>query len=428
MGGAAIMPPWPEILSKYNILLSQSHSLSMTLAAAHQASTVAQGNPWTEFIHHLRTQPTVDVLRAENDAVRHLATHMDTGGSLGVLGHAAGAGPRGRLGGHPEYSDVLREYEGIRDWKSRVEVDQEEPEDWEPGFDGDGAEMGEDAPCGGQSNDSDEEEELEEPLSYARAEVIEDVDHKHLGGFDAFTPTTTCVLFDALPRLHGLLKLIFDSNIGIPATEILHFDASGSIVTYPYLLLAHPKSVSIALALASGKPSTLARDPRTSSGSVPQANARQEPDGQVQAPSPSADGLYSWQEAFAPLVEGAFDHAEAAGTHAHLLRAIGFFLVGDCEVPLFKVALTRQSLCTTGYAVQFVARVTNASRRDLPRDSGATYELQHCDGGTAFERVLGTDTDVKCRGVSTSAYISNKQTYNSVWSDQSTSFIGPKPR
>ncbi|KAH9933589.1 uncharacterized protein BXZ73DRAFT_46207 [Epithele typhae] len=202
MGGAAIMPPWPEILSKYNILLSQSHSLSMSLAAAHQASTAAQGNPYErialaprgplsdaqvdgEFIHHLRTQPTVDVLRAENDAVRHLAGHMDTKGSLGVLGHAAGAGPRGRLGGHPEYEDVLRECEEIRvehdlrveratravellreryDWKSRVEVDQEEPEDWEPGFGGDGAETGEDTPSGGQSNDSEEEEELEEVL------------------------------------------------------------------------------------------------------------------------------------------------------------------------------------------------------------------------------------------------------------------------
>ncbi|KAH9915430.1 uncharacterized protein BXZ73DRAFT_106159 [Epithele typhae] len=34
----------PIILSKYNILLSQSHGLPMTLSAAHQASAAALGN------------------------------------------------------------------------------------------------------------------------------------------------------------------------------------------------------------------------------------------------------------------------------------------------------------------------------------------------------------------------------------------------
>ncbi|KAH9915428.1 uncharacterized protein BXZ73DRAFT_106157 [Epithele typhae] len=198
MGGANLMPPWPEILSKYNILLSQSHSLSMTLSAAHQASTAAQGNPYEkivlapraplsdaqvdgEFIHHLRTQPTLDVLRAENDAVRHLAACMHTKGSLGVLGLAPVVGPRGR--GHPEYEDVLRGCEQIRvehdlrveratravqllrdryEWKLRVEVEEEEPEDWEPGFGGGGAEVsGGNTPGWVQSNGNEEEEELE---------------------------------------------------------------------------------------------------------------------------------------------------------------------------------------------------------------------------------------------------------------------------
>ncbi|OJT06001.1 hypothetical protein TRAPUB_3188 [Trametes pubescens] len=207
MGGQAVMPAWPDILSKYNILLSQSHSISMSLLAAHQAATNAQGNPYEKIALHprvpltdaqldndliplLRNQQTTDVLRVENETVRHLAEHMEIKGSLGVLGHAP------RPGGKPvEYDDVLRECEQIRvehdqrveratravtllrekyDWKARVEVEQEEPEelDWDPRDAQEGLstgaapseEGGSESPSGRQSNDSEEEEELEEVL------------------------------------------------------------------------------------------------------------------------------------------------------------------------------------------------------------------------------------------------------------------------
>ncbi|RPD79577.1 hypothetical protein L226DRAFT_531336 [Lentinus tigrinus ALCF2SS1-7] len=203
MGGQNVMPAWPDILSKYNILLSQSHNLSMSLLAAHQASTATLGNPYEKIALHprvpltdaqldneliplLRNQQTTDVLRYENDTVRHLAEHMETKGSLGVLGHAPRPG-----GKHPEYDDVLRECEQIRaehdarveratravtmlrekyDWKARVAVEQEEPEelDWDPRLPGGGPAPSEgesaETPSGRQSSDSDEEEELEEVL------------------------------------------------------------------------------------------------------------------------------------------------------------------------------------------------------------------------------------------------------------------------
>ncbi|KAI0655041.1 hypothetical protein C8Q70DRAFT_924718 [Cubamyces menziesii] len=207
MGGQPVMPAWPDILSKYNILLSQSHNLSMSLLAAHQAGTSTQGNPFEKIALHprvpltdaqldneliplLRNQQTTDVLRYENETVRHLAEHMETKGSLGVLGHAPRPG-----GKHVEYDDVLRECEQIQvehdqrveratravtllrdkyDWKARVEVEQEEPEelDWDPRIPDGATEVvpapepseGTDTPSGRQSNDSEEEEELEEVL------------------------------------------------------------------------------------------------------------------------------------------------------------------------------------------------------------------------------------------------------------------------
>ncbi|KAI0746289.1 hypothetical protein C8Q80DRAFT_1174380 [Daedaleopsis nitida] len=198
MGGQNVMPAWPDILTRYNILLSQSHNLSMSLLAAHQASTATLGNPYekislhprvplsdaqldNELIPLLRNQQTTDVLSTENETVRHLAEHMDTKGSLGVLGHAPRPG-----GKHPEYEDVLRECEQIRvehdlrveratravtllrekyDWKARVEVEQEEPEelDWDPRPSGSEA-GGMGVEPSEESNDSEEEEELENVL------------------------------------------------------------------------------------------------------------------------------------------------------------------------------------------------------------------------------------------------------------------------
>ncbi|KAF7369078.1 hypothetical protein MVEN_00234700 [Mycena venus] len=182
-GNTNYMPAWPDILSKYNMLLSQTHNFSTALAApaAVQLSFAAngvptlgrpQGNPYeglalhpskamtdaqldTEAIPLLRNQQTTDVLRMENDTVRRLASHMTTRGSLGVLGAvlpppALGVAPR-----KPEYEDVIGECDAIRaahdqrvdravravamlrdkfELRQRVEVEVEEPEElsWDP--------------------------------------------------------------------------------------------------------------------------------------------------------------------------------------------------------------------------------------------------------------------------------------------------------
>ncbi|TFY57698.1 hypothetical protein EVJ58_g6871 [Rhodofomes roseus] len=169
MGG--YMPAWPEILSKYTILLSQSHNLSHSLLgplhSSASGSSSAPGNVYEKLALHssipmtdsqmdneliplLRNQQTTDVLKLETDIVRHLAEHMETKGSLGVMTqNGRGTGPYAK---RTEYDDVLRECEQIRvehderidravravamlrekyDWKARVEVDQEEPEEIE---------------------------------------------------------------------------------------------------------------------------------------------------------------------------------------------------------------------------------------------------------------------------------------------------------
>jgi len=216
MGGQNVMPAWPDILSKYNILLSQSHNLSTSLVALHQTVGGKAQNPFerlalhpkhgmtdaqldNELIPLLRNQQTTDVLRIENETVKHLSEHMRTKGSLGVLSATTASGP-GRLESlkRTTYDDVLAECEQIRvehdlrveravravtmlrdkyDWKARVEVDQEEPEEleWDPLFQGDtqtqstGDAMiidgqGRNSPDGGRSNDTEDEEELEEVL------------------------------------------------------------------------------------------------------------------------------------------------------------------------------------------------------------------------------------------------------------------------
>lgn len=219
-GGHHAMPAWPDILSKYNILLSQSHNLSTSLVGHSQSMGTgigqSSGSPYEKLVVHpgvamtdsqldneliplLRNQQTTDVLRLENETVRHLSEHMATKGSLGVLTQAGRPGGQ-HQGKRTEYDDVLRECEQIRDehdsrveravravamlrekydWKARVAVDQEEPEELEwdlrgpaqptelvGGAPGNASEVGEsgDSQDGAQSNDSDEEEELEEVL------------------------------------------------------------------------------------------------------------------------------------------------------------------------------------------------------------------------------------------------------------------------
>lgn len=223
-GGYNAMPAWPDILSKYTMLLSQSHNLSMSLVNTYAAirangqgpSHAPPPNPYERLALHpsmvmsdaqldneviplLRNQQTTDVLKLENETVRHLAEHMVTRGSLGVLAMPPqGSGPQRAMdmdaGRKAEYSDVLAECEQIKmehderierainavvrlrsekyEWKVRVEVEQEEPEEleWDPRFGtqtglGDAAQGSHDKMrVDEESNDSEEEEELEEVL------------------------------------------------------------------------------------------------------------------------------------------------------------------------------------------------------------------------------------------------------------------------
>lgn len=207
-----VMPPWPDILSKYNILLSQTHSFSSSLVSPIHGSVKVNGsaptdnsNPYEKIALHprsgmpdsqldndviplLRNQQTLDVLKMENDTVRRLSEHMQTRGSLGVLGGPpAPSIQQSRFGAipkKPEYEDVLAECNEIRaahdarvdravravtmlrekfDWRQRVEVEVEEPEelDWDPRFQngpgGDG--MGPmDVDMDAESSDEDEVE------------------------------------------------------------------------------------------------------------------------------------------------------------------------------------------------------------------------------------------------------------------------------
>ncbi|KAJ7319076.1 hypothetical protein DFH08DRAFT_394391 [Mycena albidolilacea] len=182
-GNTNYMPAWPDILSKYNMLLSQTHNFSTALAApaaaqlsfsANGVPTLArpQGNPYeglalhpakamtdaqldTEAIPLLRNQQTTDVLRMENDTVRRLASHMATRGSLGVLGAVVPPPSLGVAPRKPEYEDVITECDAIRaahdqrveravravamlrdkfELRQRVQVEVEEPEEltWDP--------------------------------------------------------------------------------------------------------------------------------------------------------------------------------------------------------------------------------------------------------------------------------------------------------
>ncbi|KAH7915548.1 hypothetical protein BJ138DRAFT_57749 [Hygrophoropsis aurantiaca] len=171
VGGQNVMPSWPDVLSKYNVILSQTHSFSTSLVSPPTQSQQKTGtSPYerialhpsigmtdtqldNELIPLLRNQQTTDVLRMENDTVRRLAQCMVTRGAIQTSGiqNSQSAGPVSRV----THEDVLRECEEIRgahdrrveravravtmlkdkfEWKQRVEVEVEEPEEleWDP--------------------------------------------------------------------------------------------------------------------------------------------------------------------------------------------------------------------------------------------------------------------------------------------------------
>jgi hypothetical protein len=184
-GGAGAMPSWPDILSKYNVLLSQSLNLSVGLVGAGTSTSSdivggvgvgPGGNQFTRIALHpsgpltdtaldndliplLRNQQTTEVLRLENETVRRLGERMQTRGIAGVLGVPSSSHlPGTTLDGErekPTYPQVISDLTDIRnahdarvdrairavtmlrekyDWKARVEVEVEEPEEleWDP--------------------------------------------------------------------------------------------------------------------------------------------------------------------------------------------------------------------------------------------------------------------------------------------------------
>ena len=202
--GQNVMPQWPTILTRYNILLSQTHSLSTSLAATLPKASVnifeslalhpTLGLTDAQFdagiIPFLRNLQTTEVLRMENETVRRMSEHTQTGGTLGIVAGVSKA----------SQEDVVRECDQIKlehderveraikavamlrekyDWKVRVMVEQEEPEelDWDPriqqqtmareeeglssGSESSGPSAMDD---GEESNDSEEEKETENAL------------------------------------------------------------------------------------------------------------------------------------------------------------------------------------------------------------------------------------------------------------------------
>lgn len=221
VGGQNVMPPWPDILSKYNVMLSQTHNFYTSLVtspstsqpfssqtqakipyekiALHPSVDMTDMQFDNEVIPLLRNQQTMDVLQQENATVRRLAECMVTRGAITTNGllsqsqpptHGFGSGRNQRV----THEDVLRECTEIRDahdrrvdravravrmlrdkydWKQRVEVEVEEPEEleWDPRLPqrnveiAKGAENGTDADLDAVGQSSDEEDLVEGELA-----------------------------------------------------------------------------------------------------------------------------------------------------------------------------------------------------------------------------------------------------------------------
>lgn len=176
VGGQNAMPAWPDILSKYNAILTQTHSFSQSLVSPQAQSQIAQAQARAahsvyerialqpsigmtdaqldnDLIPLLRNQQTTDVLNMETATVRRLAECMTTRGAIATNGIQANDPIA--TGARVTHEDVLLECETIRsmhdhrieravravtmlrdkfEWKQRVEVEVEEPEEleWDP--------------------------------------------------------------------------------------------------------------------------------------------------------------------------------------------------------------------------------------------------------------------------------------------------------
>ncbi|KIJ56363.1 hypothetical protein M422DRAFT_63229 [Sphaerobolus stellatus SS14] len=163
--GVPAMPPWPDILARYNLLLSQMHSLSASLsfvATQQQQQQLEPGqkppqNPLQKLSLHpgislaeqqldhgvaplLRNQPTVQVLKEEDATVRRLSKVLKHSTPEGV---PAMAGPEGCQRVVLECAEIKRQHDArveraakavqlLREryeWRARVEAPEPEPED-----------------------------------------------------------------------------------------------------------------------------------------------------------------------------------------------------------------------------------------------------------------------------------------------------------
>ncbi|KAG0697871.1 hypothetical protein DFH29DRAFT_129764 [Suillus ampliporus] len=176
VGGQNAMPAWPDILSKYNVILSQTHSFSQSLSSPQAQSQLIQAQVRASSIMYekialhpsvgmtdaqldndliplLRNQQTTDVLNMETATVRRLAECMATRGAIATTGIQTNH--PSVTSGRVTHEDVLHECDEIRsahdhrveravravmmlrdkfEWKQRVEVEVEEPEEleWDP--------------------------------------------------------------------------------------------------------------------------------------------------------------------------------------------------------------------------------------------------------------------------------------------------------
>lgn len=145
---------------------------------------------------------------------------------------------------------------------------------------------------------------------------------------------------NSLSTEHTLLTLL-SSQTDIPHPVVHKFDHSQTVVPYPYLLLSHPRGVSLSVARASGKlsPRQMALLDLRTGAHLKQLHERVQNDW-FGLPTQEKDELYSWQEAFTPMLETLLEDAHTAGIalpyadlRQLLSRAIAFFLFDDCEVP-----------------------------------------------------------------------------------------------
>ena len=226
-GGHNTMPSWPEILTKYNVLLSQTHSLSTTLvtpmpqqntsgskvngAGRNQASSSSKNtNAFSRFWLHpslgltdtqldndltplLRNQQTNEVLSVENDTVRRLSERLLDAPLQGAKTLSDNQSVLLQRCSQIKSEHDTRCERAVRavtmlrekyDWKARVEVEMEEPEDFVPlspllqqsaqspltrmspipSVAEVDIDMDQNAPDDEDENSGDEEEELEEVL------------------------------------------------------------------------------------------------------------------------------------------------------------------------------------------------------------------------------------------------------------------------